>query len=324
VTLRAQLYAKTLIKLVVSGGLLALLAYKLDTPTVREGLLGVNRGVFLTALFSLVLLIALQGWRWLVVARALGVPVKLPTAVALAFVGSFFSQVLPSAVGGDAVRVYRLYKSGVSLGQAFDSTLIDRVLAVIGLVVLAFAGALVFGWTRMPGQLTALLAVFAAAAVVGVAVLLNLDRAPLPRWMARHAMLHKLTRVSADARLICGAPWALLAAIGASLVGHIGVSGTFWLLGRHTGLGVDFAGCVAIVPLATLLTMLPISVAGWGVREGALVLAVTAVGGNPAAALVTSILLGVATACASLPGALVWLGDSRRRSRERSSNLETS
>jgi len=324
VTLRAQLYAKTLVKLMVSGGLIALLAYKLDTPTVRDGLLGVDRGVFLTALFSLVLLIALQGWRWLVVARALRLTVDLPTAIALSFVGSFFSQLMPSAVGGDAVRVYRLYKSGVSLGQAFDSTLIDRVLAVIGLVLLAFGGAFVFGWTRMPTQLTALLGVFTAAAVVGMAVLLNLDRAPLPRWIARHVMLHKITRVSADARLICQAPWALLAAIGASLVAHVGVSGTFWFLGRHTGLGVDFAGCVAIVPLATLLTMLPISVGGWGVREGALVLALTAVGGNSVAALVTSILLGVATACASLPGAIVWLGDSRRRSRERSRTLETS
>jgi hypothetical protein len=98
VTLRAQLYAKTLVKLMVSGGLIALLAYKLDTPTVRDGLLGVDRGVFLTALFSLVLLIALQGWRWLVVARALRLTVDLPTAIALSFVGSFFSQLIRSSL----------------------------------------------------------------------------------------------------------------------------------------------------------------------------------------------------------------------------------
>jgi uncharacterized protein (TIRG00374 family) len=324
VTLRSKLHVKGLIKLVVSGGLIALLAYKFDTPAVREGLLGLDGGVFFTALFWLVLLIALQGWRWLVVARAINVTVQLPTAIALSFVGSFFSQVLPSAVGGDAVRVYRLYKSGVSLSQAFDSALIDRVLAGIGLVLLAFAGALSFGWTSMPAQLIALLGVFAAASALATVVLLNLDRIPLPRWIARHALLHKLTRVSADARLICRAPWALLVAIGASLLAHVGVSGTFWFLGRHTGLGVGFAGCVAIVPLATLLTMLPISVAGWGVREGALVLAVTAVGGNSVAALVTSILLGLATACASVPGAIVWLADSRRSSRERSSKFETS
>jgi uncharacterized membrane protein YbhN (UPF0104 family) len=310
---RTAFYRKLVFKLLVSGGLIVFLVDKLDTPAIRNGLLNVNPQLFLGSLIVLALLVALQGLRWLLIARALKLPVSIPTAIRVSFIGAFFSQVLPSAVGGDAIRVYWLYRSGLSLGTALNSILIDRIVAVSGLLLLALGGFSMLGWATLPLNLSAALALVAAVGTGGLTALLCLDRLPLPHWIAKLRFIQTFTRLSGDARRVCFRPGIFLIAMLASLAAHATVSAVFWFLGRDAGLGASFAACIAMVPVATLLTTLPVSVAGWGVREGALVLALSAVGGDAAAVLVTSILLGLATACSSLPGALFWLGSVRRR-----------
>jgi uncharacterized protein (TIRG00374 family) len=311
VTHHATRYLKFLLKLLVSGGLCVFLFFKLDTPAIRQGMLSLDGRMFFGGLFAMALLLVLQGWRWLIIARALDLKVGFHSACALSFIGAFFSQVLPSSVGGDLVRVYRLYRAGQPLGLSLHSTIIDRVLAAVGLLVLAYIGFGMVGWSAMPERLVIALGIFTAAIIAGVVLLLTLDFIPLPKWLAKLRVVQKVRHICADARRISRHLPAMCATMAASLVAHIGVSAVFFLLGSQVGLGADLAMCIALVPLVTLATMIPISVAGWGVREGAMVLVFGSVGANSSAALVTSILLGLATACSSLPGALVWLRDSR-------------
>jgi hypothetical protein len=68
-----------------------------------------------------------------------------------------------------------------------------------------------------------------------------------------------------------------------------------------------------LVPLVVLVSMLPVSVAGWGVREGAMVVALGAVGVDRATALTTSVLFGLALAATGIPGGLLWLYGRRHQ-----------
>jgi hypothetical protein len=62
-----------------------------------------------------------------------------------------------------------------------------------------------------------------------------------------------------------------------------------------------------------LLSAIPISISGWGVRESAMVAGLTMVGVSPAAALATSVLLGLVSAIVGLVGGIVWLVSRDRK-----------
>src|ERR1043166_7566553 len=73
---------------------------------------------------------------------------------------------------------------------------------------------------------------------------------------------------------------------------------------RATGAEIDFLSTVAVVLPALLISMMPIALAGWGVREGALIVGLGLFGVASAAALASSIAFGLAMLIASLPGSL--------------------
>jgi uncharacterized membrane protein YbhN (UPF0104 family) len=81
----------------------------------------------------------------------------------------------------------------------------------------------------------------------------------------------------------------------------------FWMLGQSLGLTVAFDQWFIVVPTVLLISMLPISIGGWGVREGAMVLALRGFGIPTEEALLPSILFGLCAVTATLPGAIFWI-----------------
>jgi uncharacterized membrane protein YbhN (UPF0104 family) len=88
---------------------------------------------------------------------------------------------------------------------------------------------------------------------------------------------------------------------------HLGVIATFWALARALDVPAGFALCVAAVPPIVLLSTLPISLAGWGVRESAAVYVFGLAGIEAHEALALSIAFGLAQIAVGLPGLVHWL-----------------
>jgi uncharacterized membrane protein YbhN (UPF0104 family) len=85
----------------------------------------------------------------------------------------------------------------------------------------------------------------------------------------------------------------------------------FWMLGQSLGLTVAFDQWFIVVPTVLLISMLPISIGGWGVREGAMVVALRGFGIPTEEALLPSILFGLCAVTATLPGAIFWISTRR-------------
>ncbi len=81
----------------------------------------------------------------------------------------------------------------------------------------------------------------------------------------------------------------------------------FWMLGQGLGLTMTFDQWFIVVPTVLLISMLPISVGGWGVREGVMVVALHGLGVPSEEALLSSILFGLCVVIATLPGAIFWI-----------------
>jgi uncharacterized membrane protein YbhN (UPF0104 family) len=303
------------VRLAFTGVILAYLVASIDLQAALQALLGVDlRYVALVA--SLVALDrVVMIWRWIVLLRATGTPVQGRTAARIFLESSFVGSFLPAGVGGDAARAWQLSRHTARSAAAVASVAVDRLLGVVAIVVLGAAG--VFASARLfePDQQRRLFLV-AAALAAGAACLLWIDRLTLAivprrwrdtRWGRR---LQAVTQAVAEYRSQPGALATVLAlSFGVQWLRILQA----WLLGRGLGIDVPFVYYLAFMPIALLLLLLPISVSGFGLPQGAIVWLLRPVGVPDEQSFALSTLILLSGLAGNLPGALLYLKRKGRR-----------
>lgn len=252
-------------------------------------------------------------FRWRAVLKGFEVKMKLGVLFRLFYIGAFFNQALPSTMGGDAVRAYRASKSGLALAPAVGGVLLDRVATVLALILLVgiavplVAGSLEGNVELLEWVVMGLL----AAAMFGTAFLMVLDRIP-PRFQDVRGVRH-VSAFAGNVRRTFLVPAHVVPLMAWSFAGHIALSLMVWLIANAIGAEIRLIDCIALFPLVLLIQTIPISIAGWGVREGAMVQVFALAGVEPDAALAISILFGIIIALVSLPGGWFWITDAGRK-----------
>lgn len=301
------------LKIVVSGGLIWYLVSKNDMAQVQASLTSADPAMLLVALALLGVQMLIGGLRWGTVLTAIGVPLSFWETVRLFYIGVFFNQALPGGTGGDAVRIYLAYKSSIGLRGAFNGVILERVAAVLALVLLVL-GSLVFfvdkldaqnrGWF-VPG-----IALISVGAAVGAAVLCSLDR--LPERLRQWRVVRGLGHLAADARAVFLTPSHAVRVLFWGLAGHVNISLSVFALAVSLSLPVTAFDCIVLMPPVLLVMTIPISVGGWGVREAAMVVAFGLVGVSNEGATVLGFLLGLVGLAAAIPGGLLWFSGRRQ------------
>ena len=136
-------------------------------------------------------------------------------------------------------------------------------------------------------------------------VLLFLDR--LPTKYFHWSFVNGFGLLAADTRRVFLFPINAFKAITWSLMGHINIALMVFLLGISIGLEITWFDCMVLMPPVLLVMTLPISIAGWGVREQAMVAAFALVNVPGEGALALSIMFGLLGLIIGLPGGIVWL-----------------
>jgi uncharacterized protein (TIRG00374 family) len=233
---------------------------------------------------------------------------------------AFFSQTFVSFFGGDALRIWRIRRCGLPLNQAASAVVLDRL---IGITVNH-----VFLLAALPWLLTEIsdhairvgLVALASAGVAGFAFMLFLgafyggERAAgsFPAQIRTTNVTRLLRDVATVGRHFLHPRAKLLMAAMASLVVVLINSLIFFvlLLGWKVPIGPAF-GCALLIPAVMEIAMLPISIAGWGVREGMTIIAFAGFGIASSIALGSSLLFGLIVLAVGLVGGLLWLVDHR-------------
>ncbi len=299
-----------LVKLGVSGGCLWYLAKSVDTHALWRQLTIVSPVSLALSLLPFLAIAIVGGVRWWVVLRALRQPFRLGSLISLFWAGMFFNQILPSAAG-DAVRVWLSVRRGLRVSAAVHSIALERVAMVLILLMLVvgtqplLAGAAPGGaepiWVPI---------LFLGAGLAGLGLLSILDQ--IPGTVVRRGRLHWLVALSGDARRVVLSNWTGPLAL-LCLIGNLNFVVAGWVLGGALGFRLPFEDYLAFIPLVVAVTVIPISIGGWGLREGVLVALFAKVGVAREAALAYSVMFGVFSALASLPGLAAWWLDAERR-----------
>jgi uncharacterized protein (TIRG00374 family) len=223
--------------------------------------------------------VLVRGVRWQILLRDQGVPASLREITALWFISFLFTNLLPSGIGGDAIKAYELSRSTGQSAQVISTVLVDRFMGLFALQAIALA-ALLFSWWLIPGQIVILtVVIFGASLLVGWVV----SSKPLWSGLARHIPLFArfLTIKSVHALVTSLQSYsrsALIRAFGVGLLFNGLLISMNILLGIALGANLPVAYYMVFVPITSIVLIAPISFAGLGVREGTYVFLFTQAG----------------------------------------------
>lgn len=267
-----------------------------------------DRDLLIGAATLILLQINLGGERWRAILSAMtrGQTPSILSVQAVFYSSIFFNCLPLGVIGGDVARVWLARKFALSLRQLVLSVLIDRMFVVAILIVLALAS---LPSIAHPLTVTIWLAC-AAVLVTGAAGFLLLQ--PMVRMLGRWRemrLIYLLLRTVEELRYamqrgsLLASFWALLAAMCGILAAYC--------IARSLGIEVGPIAMIAVMSIVTLVSALPISLAGWGVREFSVVALLGLLGVDREAALLLSVEFGLLNMLMSLPGGAIWLAMRR-------------
>lgn len=285
-----------ILRVSVSLAILYLIFYNVDVAATLERIAGLDWRALLAATVLLVVTMALHTKRWLIVLSSAGYSWKFRSAFGEMWIGYFFNQLLPSSVGGDGIRALRQYRFGVPAVTAVRAILTERVFGFIACTLLGIIAVPVMLSMAPVAPATVAVGITVAMGLVGILVLLHADSRLLGFLPRRFAYELRLVGDALRNRSSSAAAMAVSFAMQLCIAGTIGI--------LSLGLGVDASPVVVALLFqpVTLITLVPITLAGWGVREGALVAVLSAVGVSGADALPLSLCFGAMLLLVSLPG----------------------
>jgi uncharacterized protein (TIRG00374 family) len=306
-----------LLKILVSLGLLAVLVANVDVGQAMARLANMNWALFLAALVLYLGGVFVRAYRWAVLIWALGVLVPWWRLAALYFVGSFFSLVLPTGVGGDAVRMYEVSHDSGEASSAISSVLVDRFLGLFVLFALALL-ALIGGYQLVEPRVRVLIAVGFFGLLAGVALLLQ--RTWIESWGRRLGLDRLLGRIKIlrelyDSIHLYG-PAALLRATATSVVFNLMLILAVYLLGLAVGIELSLWYYFLFVPIISAVLMVP-SIGGLGVREAAFVVLFAQVGVDRNQALALGLAYDAVLLATGLIGVIIYIVQGTQGVRKR-------
>lgn len=296
----------------VSVGLLALLMRRLDLVAFRSLFTRLPVWFYLLSLGVILAGQFAYAWRWRVLLVAEGVRVPFGTVVRQYFIATCASNFFPSTIGGDLTRIYYLGRDH-GYRQVTASVAVDRMLG-IGLLALGASAAM---WSVLPASpvlATARLAVTAIALASLVLVLLIAagtgGLAERIGWLGSAAvrLAQRLQRLRLDMAAALSNPGAIIQAavvVGGYFLAVTAIYVVFisLLTGRSPSFWVTFA----IVSATSVLSNIPISLNGLGLREQLHAALLAPIGVSPEVAVGISLLIFGHVIIASLIGLAFWL-----------------
>jgi uncharacterized protein (TIRG00374 family) len=310
---------KLTVQLLVSGVVIALLLWQIDLEQTAEIIRDSHWGYVIVSLAVFIGTTWLMAWRWSMLLAAKGVREDFNWLLQMYFVGYAAGQVLPTAVGGDAVRIieHARRRPGVT-ATAAGAVVMERVLGSAGTLVLVALGlGLAVREYDDVGFVFVIEGVFVAALIVLGLLLfsrrlgLTLERRlfPLGRKVKLEKPLQSLYWALHEYRTT---PGALLAVLGVTLVAQILRIVSIWLCGEAVGADVSPVVYVILGPLLFLVQMVPFTLNGIGVREAFFVVFLGRFDVPEDVAFATGFLFYAVTIAACLPGAFIYLWRSLR------------
>jgi uncharacterized protein (TIRG00374 family) len=253
----------------------------------------------------------ISAYRWQILLRARGVEVSLSELFSFYMIGMFVNNFMPGSIGGDVVKSYYLYRRIRKLEISVVSVFLERFTGLLGLCLLALA-TLAIGYRYLRSAMVVASVCGSAAFLVLIVVVLW----QLPNIIARIPIVGRFVpkRLSESAAELYDALASyrnhmptLLAAVAISAVLQLMLASYFSLASVAMGIPIDLIYFLLFLPAVTLVSLIPLSLGGLGIREASMVVLFGAAGISTADVVAVSLTIHIINTLLSLWGGALLL-----------------
>jgi len=291
--------------------------------TLRNARLDILTGGFLllwTAHFICI-------FRWRMLMKPLMPVPSVANLFGIYCIGIFFNLTFPTVVGGDVVKMYYAGRPSKSYAQSFASTFLDRDAGMLAMMIIACI-AICIHPVKVPGIPVSLViwGVFSLFILGNVALFTPRLHRLLTRGL--HSLhlakiAHKVDHISSAFQTMGKHPSALLWSLAISLVNQTLVICVNWIMALGLQLDVSFAYFLIFIPVITLISMIPISLNGMGLREYSFMSLFGAIGVSPASCIALGVLSSIVLILSAVPGGIIYIFFRNKTDMRRLAELET-
>ena len=301
-----------------------LIASKVDFRQVVRDFSGISITVLSIIVAVFIFSQVILAFRWWFFMRVWDIQIPFLSAVNLTFLGLYFNNFLPGAVGGDVVRAWYVAKHTHKRMPAIISVIVDRVLALAGTFLIALIAFLLAGrkdmFTRqktsgMFGMLTENKTLLFIAVGIATVIIIGTVVSPFGRNKLNY-IYQKLLNHGKNAFyqllqlgvVFLKKPYLAPASLILTFILQGLVIISLWMLGKEIGIPADLEVYFVILPVMWVIGSIPISISGWGIVEGGMIALFTQFGGTTVEkAMTLALCQRAAWLIASLPGLAVYL-----------------
>lgn len=300
----------TIIKICVSIAIMYFLFSKIELDAFWATFTSVKPYAVVFVAFFVVFSQSISTYRWSIILKK-DMDVSYLRLLSIYFVGMFFNNFLPTMVGGDLVKGYYLYKYSKKGDVALASIFMDRYSGFAALMVITSI-SLIPGYALIKG--TGLAGFFVLLIGGFFSMSLVLWVGPLHSWVMNilsrihfYGLNKKIDTFYKVLMSYKSRSDILVKIFACSVVVQAGVILGYYVLGTGLGIQVPLGYYFLFIPLTTAISMLPISLSGLGLREGAFVFLFTMVGATKEQALALSLMWFATAALVSIIGGIEYI-----------------
>jgi len=316
------------VKLIISLCLIAWIIGKINIDETLRILYSVKIPYLILGFIWLLLDRFLMSYRWNILLTAKNIYIPFLQIVRIYFVGTFSGNFLPSSIAPDAVRAYLASKYSSNTSDIVSSVFIDRILGLISLAVIALFSILFIFLDRGEIQQKALWVVLATLFLVVIFIfsekalsIIPLDKFKnfLSRWRGGGAY-----QIFEKFYISCNGykkniKDVLLVLFLSFIVQGLSIL-AIYVLAQSVNIDISLLNLFVFVPLMNILIMVPVSIGGIGVQEGAFIYYFSQIGISTQAALSVALLFRAVTVAGSLPGGVFYVAEGIGNARSPSQN----
>ena len=305
----------TAARVVIGVGLVVFLFWALDIQEIIGNIRGIDGRYLLYAAVPYLLFIILSAWRWQVLLDFKKFGIRFWDTLRIYFISLFFNNLLPTTVGGDMMRV--AYTMKERRADALATVLVDRILGFVGLFIFALFAVLYLLVERNETEFLPFMVIGLSVVIVITYVFFS-ERAysfisPAIRKMKVLKIGERINRLH-EAGTEFGGAWGVISLCVAHSIliqATLAVAPFFVLLGMgHSEVGL--ISFFIYVPIINVISMIPVSLNGLGVRENSYVILFSRVGLDGEVSLAVSLVSFFIIFVFSLIGGLFFIFQRRR------------
>ena len=307
------------LKLLLTGLMLYYVMTLVDTEELKPLLTGLDKELLVSALLVHFIAFYIMSIRWWLILVSIGTHVNHARILPSYYLGLFCNNFLPTSMGGDVIRIAKMRAEGVNTNLLIFSTLSDRIIGLLSIIIMGIIGINTSIAIQDTMNQESLITINIVSCIIFLTLLLAMHsklrnrifQISVEKWTLPSKLNNLLVYCNNNLDSLKNntlIPKVILL----SLISQILIIICYYLIGKSLHIELSFMEYVLLVPIVALLSSIPISVGGLGVREGTIIFLLGAVGVSTPNAVSISLLYLAILILVTIPGSIFLLTGKRK------------